>query len=104
MSISQLNLLVMDTSLKMLLHFIYLISGTLLAYAATLFVSNLLFPETGCISLKGIFWAIIYIAFFITTGAQIISGRIVTCKMIFKNFLICAIAPNVLMMIFSVFS
>ena len=94
----------MDTSLKMFLHIIYLIAGTLLAYSLTLFFSNLFFPETGCISLKGIFWAIIYLAFFITTGAQIISGRNVTVKMILKNLLICAVAPNVLMMILSVFS
>jgi len=94
----------MDATLKIFLHIVYLIAGTLLAYATTLFISNLLFPETGCISLKGIFWAIIYLAFFITTGAQIISGRNVTSKMILKNLLICAVAPNVLIMILSVFS
>ncbi len=93
----------MDTSLKML-HIIYLIAGTLLAYATTLFVSNLLFPETGCISLKGIFWAIIYSVFFITTVAQIISGTPVTVKKALKNLLICAITPHALIVILSVFS
>lgn len=94
----------MDVSLKMLMHIIYLIAGTLIAYAITLFTSNLLFPETGCISLKGIFWAIIYIAFFITTGTQIILRKAVTGKMILKNLLICTITPNALLMVLSVFS
>jgi len=94
----------MDTSLRMFLHIICLTAATLLAYAATLFISNLLFPETGCISLKGIFWEIVYLAFFITTGAQIISGRNVTGKRILKNLLICAVAPNALIVILSVFN
>ncbi|MCF2442926.1 hypothetical protein L0657_03080 [Dyadobacter sp. CY345] len=94
----------MDTSLRIFLHIIYLIAGTVIAYFATLFISNLLFPETGCISLKGIFWAIIYIAFFITTGAQIISGKVVTSKMVAKNLLICAVTPYALLAVLSVFS
>jgi len=93
----------MDSSLKML-RVVYLAAGTSVAYAATLFISNLLFPETGCISLKGIFWAIIYIAFFITTLVQIISGKVVNRRMLLKNLLICAVTPHALLMILSVFS
>jgi riboflavin transporter FmnP len=93
----------MSTSLKIPLHLFYLFLGTLAGFTVTLFLSNLFFPEHGCISLKGIFWALIYIAFFITTTVQIIKGKKITVSGIIKNLFFCAVLPNALLVLLSVF-
>lgn len=66
---------------------------TIVSFFALNFLSLLLVPEHGCISLRGIYWAFIHIAFLVTVGFQMALGKIFTVRKLIVLFAGYALLP-----------
>ena len=78
-----------------LFQLLFLLVGTVAAYFLTLWLSEIVFPVKGNISLRGIFFGIIYMIFFFVTVIPLGIGKPLTIKILVRNLIACFAVPYI---------
>lgn len=83
-------------------HLPLLIIGSVAGFFATVFLSGYFFPEHWCVSLRGIYWCLVYILFFVITALRMGSRKNITFWILLRNFLASAVAPYLMFLLITI--